>query len=700
MPSKKTIYEFADFRADVLNKSLSKDGVNLSVTPKVFDTLIVLIENAPNLVEKDVLMERIWHDRFVEESNLTFNIKMLRKILGDSASNPDFIETIPRRGYRFIAEVRENEPLENVHIDNSSNKKTNQSFYLIASAVIFAGLILVFAFYRNGFSLYSSAKIFQKIRLNRITSTGKTYFAIISPDGKYIAHIKDDGEKQSLWIRQSDESRDIEVVPPAVGRFWGITISPDSKSIFYTFWEMNQANAALFQVPILGGASKNILQDITSGISFSPEGNKIAFYRTSASHGISQLFISNTDGSEETLVAERKSPDTFETNFGVPVWHPEEKKLIAIGASNTPGIKNELLEIEIGSGRTKIFAKTPWKEIYQIAWLKSTNGLLAIVFDEKANSMQISHVDPRTGESRKISDDLNNYQGISLSNDESILLTTQTEHLTKLLVTENETVKEVLSETGSISGKEGFGWTPDNHLVFRAENLGGNDIWIDDENGKKQLTFDSQANRHPTICGDGKYIVYASNQTETLRLWKMALDGKNKELLSRGENETEMFPHCSAKGDWVVFQRGWRRPTLWKIPISGGEPIQLSKILTLRPTLSPDGKMIAAYQLEKDWRLSIISAEDGTILQKFPVAPSVTSRNSRWTPDGKNIAYTDTRNGVSNIWLQPIDGGEPRQLTNFDSELIFYFDWSPDYKKLAYYRGTVSSNVIAISNLE
>ena len=100
------IYEFGDFRLDVAEKLLLRDGKSISITPKVFETLQVFVENAGQLIEKNELMERIWHERFVEESNLSFNIKMLRKALGDNAGSPRFVETVPKRGYRFIAEVR------------------------------------------------------------------------------------------------------------------------------------------------------------------------------------------------------------------------------------------------------------------------------------------------------------------------------------------------------------------------------------------------------------------------------------------------------------------------------------------------------------------------------------------------------------------------------------------------------------------
>ncbi len=119
----KHFYDFGDFRLDLTEKVLLRDGKSVPITPKVFETLQVFVENAGRLIEKDELMQKLWQDRFVEESNLTFNVKMLRKALGDSASKPVFIETVPKRGYRFIAEVRHVELEEKDSPENFSASK-------------------------------------------------------------------------------------------------------------------------------------------------------------------------------------------------------------------------------------------------------------------------------------------------------------------------------------------------------------------------------------------------------------------------------------------------------------------------------------------------------------------------------------------------------------------------------------------------
>src|SRR5438270_2881513 len=108
MPGKATyIYEFGPFRLDPGERRLSREGQPITLRAKIFDTLCVLVEAHGRLVEKDDLIHRVWQDAVVEEGNLAHNISALRKILGEPATGQKYVETVPGRGYRFVAEVRE-----------------------------------------------------------------------------------------------------------------------------------------------------------------------------------------------------------------------------------------------------------------------------------------------------------------------------------------------------------------------------------------------------------------------------------------------------------------------------------------------------------------------------------------------------------------------------------------------------------------
>src|ERR1700730_16527309 len=122
------LYRFGEFTVDTDQKVLLRQGAPLPTTPKVYDTLLILLENSGRIVRKEELMSRLWPDSFVEEANLTFNIQQLRKVLGDNARRPTFIETVPRRGYRFMVPVATDERTEGIKgVEVAANGRRSQS---------------------------------------------------------------------------------------------------------------------------------------------------------------------------------------------------------------------------------------------------------------------------------------------------------------------------------------------------------------------------------------------------------------------------------------------------------------------------------------------------------------------------------------------------------------------------------------------
>lgn len=107
MRQTKEIYEFGPFRLDQQERLLQRDGATVPLTPKAFDLLLALVEQHGHLLEKDELLRQVWPDSFVEEANLASNISQLRKALGEGENGQRYIETVPKRGYRFVAEVAE-----------------------------------------------------------------------------------------------------------------------------------------------------------------------------------------------------------------------------------------------------------------------------------------------------------------------------------------------------------------------------------------------------------------------------------------------------------------------------------------------------------------------------------------------------------------------------------------------------------------
>src|SRR5262247_1990107 len=131
------LYEFKPFALDAANRTLFKDNEIVHLTPKAVETLLVLVQHRVQVVEKEQLLKEVWPDSFVEEGSLSRNIHELRKALGDDSSEPRYIATVPKRGYRFIAAVtvliRENPEMRVSGIDGDTTVIEKHTFARVIS---------------------------------------------------------------------------------------------------------------------------------------------------------------------------------------------------------------------------------------------------------------------------------------------------------------------------------------------------------------------------------------------------------------------------------------------------------------------------------------------------------------------------------------------------------------------------------------
>src|SRR5262249_49338122 len=212
-------YEFGPFRVDTLKRTLLRDGEMTPITPKAFDILLTLIERNGEVLSKDDLMSAVWPGTVVEENNLTRNISTLRKALGEQPNEHQYVVTIPGRGYRFVAEVKELFDADSgLAVEQAgaarvvSEKETPIEFpsvrvkrgaivALVALIVAGAGSAIWLRVRARQQSRADStvAEPFRKMRPTRLTNTGNVWAAAIAPDGEYVSLVIDEGRRQSLW---------------------------------------------------------------------------------------------------------------------------------------------------------------------------------------------------------------------------------------------------------------------------------------------------------------------------------------------------------------------------------------------------------------------------------------------------------------------------------------------------------------------
>ena len=230
------------------------------------------------------------------------------------------------------------------------------------------------------------------------------------------------------------------------------------------------------------------------------------------------------------------------------------------------------------------------------------------------------------------------------------------------------------------------------------------DLWIVNEDGtnNRQLTFNARDNLTLSVTADSRYVVFVSNRSGKNELWRMDLDGSNPKQLTDSPGIVGL-PNCSPDGKWVVYHIvGERKATIWKVSIDGGVPVQLTTEESGRPIVSPDGKFVACNygeaRSDAPIKLAIVPIEGGPPLRIVDLPLVIKSPAYCWTADGHGFVYIDSVNRVYNLWSQSLDGGPPKQLTDFGSDQIFRFDLTRDGKKIALSRGHEGADVVLITN--
>ncbi|MCA1606602.1 MAG: DPP IV N-terminal domain-containing protein, partial [Acidobacteria bacterium] len=332
-----------------------------------------------------------------------------------------------------------------------------------------------------------------------------------------------------------------------------------------------------------------------------------------------------------------------------------------------------------------------------IAWFSDGSGLLINGYSEAEALSQISYLS-KDGEAQRITNDLNGYYGLSLTADSGSMVTVQWVQNSNIWIAPGGDASRARQITSGASYYARIQWTPDGKIVYASGSI-QQEIWVmeADGSGQKQLTFTGH-NRFPSVCGDGRHIVFTSNRTGANHIWRMDADGGNQRQLTGGDGD--FSPACSPDGKWVVYaSASTGRRTLWKVSIDGGTPTQLTNYYAELPVIiSPDGKWIATRYREEGtskMAVAIIPFEGGPPVKTFDSL----GFSIRWSPDGRALTYRKGR-GVANIWSQPVDGGPPKQITDFKSDYIFSFDWSLDGKLLALSRGNTINDVVLISNFK
>jgi serine/threonine protein kinase/Tol biopolymer transport system component len=568
----------------------------------------------------------------------------------------------------------------------------------LAAVVVLVTALALYKFVRTK----QPAAPFQAVKFTQLTTTGKAQHAAISPDGKYVAYVSGDPGDESLWVREVASRSDIQIVPAAQVTYTGLTFSHDGNYIYYVDVEPNFTGAA-YRIPTLGGDPRKVVENVVQGaVTLSPDDRRLAFIGGSQTDE-EDLVIANSDGGEERVLARRHLPQSF--NPASPAWSPDGK-LIAVCTQTAGTAPHFIVAVfEVAGGRERPLGREPRTWVDSLAWLPDGNGLMM------GDGSQLWELTYPGGELRRITNDLSSYQDLGVTADSGTLVTVRSELFSSVWVAPAASPgagKRVASSSAGYDGLGGLSWTPDGRLVYFSAADGSADLWLMNSDRSHARPIASGSN--PAACPDGRTVVFASSVGVNSNIWRVHTDGGSlRQLTQGGSNDSN--PSCSPDSKWVIFDSDRSgKGTLWKVSIDGGSANQVTDYESMYPAISPDGKWIACLHYPNPanadkLKIALIPFEGGepakTVDFQRAAAPFPPLPDSgiKWTPDGRALAYLDARQGVSSIWIQPLDGGPPTQLTRFGKgDNVFSFAWSRDGKQLAMARGDSVSDVVLISN--
>lgn len=587
---------------------------------------------------------------------------------------------------------------------SSKAPKSGRGAFLPLLAIILA--VLIVAGTLITVSRQRSNSFFNSMKISRLTTRGEVADAAISPDGNHVAYVLEEERGQSMWIKQLATGADIMTRSPEPGQHTGLTFSSDGKYLYYRR-QVDNGIFALYRLGVQGGEPVKLIANV-SAIAFAPSGQRFAFFRIDPSQRESSLMVANADGTGERTIRTRRLPQYF-GRYSL-AWSPDGLWIACFAGNGVSPNRQafHLTQIRVADGAEKTITRRSWRWGGSIVWPASRDRLLFDATDQ-SDGYQIWSASLKNGEVSRLTNDLNDYRRLSLTGDAKTMLAVETQKAADIWVAPlGESNRANQLTFGNVQGLDSIAWTPDGRIVYSAQAGDSRNIWIMDGFGRDltQLTHGPDNKTEVAVTRDGKYIVYQDEG----KICRIGLDGSHELQLTHGTHD--VHPEPTPDGRFVMYASftNWSpgiagKPTLWKVPIDGGESVQLSSTPASIPKVSPDGKLVAfEYFPGTDPQLSahliaLTNSEGGPPTRVFDRLPALAS-DVLWAPDGRSLQFVVLSKRVGNVWRQALNGAPPVQLTHFNTGQMFSFAWSYDGRQLALARGKTTRDIVLITDFE
>jgi DNA-binding winged helix-turn-helix (wHTH) protein/Tol biopolymer transport system component len=648
----KRFCDFGPFRVDRQKRLLLQGSETLALPPKALDVLLFLIDNRGRVIEKAEFMQAVWPDSFVEEGNLSQNIFLLRKTLGEGQDGQRYILTVPGVGYRFVPEVAEHDeptPAGLRVVAEPSDPESVSAHPPRHSAALrmalYAALVAALA---GGFALFcwqhkAAPQGLRETQLTTNASEASLTAAAISPDGKYLAFADEHG----LYVRETESGETHPLPFEAAARIYRLSWFPDGSKVLADAVTPESSVPSVWSISLLGGDHRKLREDVEEAVA-SLDGSKILFTTKLES----EIWVMGSNGEEPAKILGGAAQDAF-AGLG---WFPDGKRILFI---RTPVVgPNSVESVGLDGARPAIVVSA--HNLVVSAFFD--DGRLLYGFWKQAGNDAVINlwevpVDLQSGRAAGSTHTVTEWKNTSVSN---------------------------LSVTSD--GKR---------VVFLKGNPQG-DVYVGnlEQNGRaltepRRLTLNDRDDEPSDWTPDSKAVLFYSNRNGTYDIFRQSLEDTSAQALVESKRN-KTTPRMSPDGKWAIYydpstpiEKWNERVGLTRVPLLGGPSETVAEeqgLYVFHCTRPPANRCIVGVMHPKEliiYALDVIKGK-GPELVRIPVNTDVELPHLDLSPDGKSIAFVSLNTLPGRIRVISLLDGSQREVEVKGWNSLNHINWAAD----------------------
>ena len=736
-------YQFGPFRLDLSEHTLLRDGQLVPITPKVFDVLAVLVRHSGHLVVKDTLLREVWPGSFVEEGALNRTVSVLRKALGDSPSGQKYIETVPKRGYRFVAPVSESpddssRPLVDPHsravidieandthsvdLSNTAQAWTTRPRVSLRAAAI-AGALLFLTVAALSYAIRGLGEPTMNASLTtipvhrsapahrQVTFTGRSGTPTISPDGRRIAYVSDEHSEKKLMVQELAGGQPREVFKaPEVGH---VRWSPDGSELMV--WARGSGKPGIYIMPQLGGTPRMMAPGQYMAC-WAPDGSTIA---VGSYLGGKIWLVNRLAQAQRTLTLQGVQGAIWAID-----WSPANGRLMFVSDDGQGRYSISTIGAD-GSDQKRLHAEDT--EIPAARWAPQGDAIYyfrRVNQTVSLNKIRVGHEHSDAVVTTLITG-LETDRVFGLSSDGARLVYARSPYDSNLWVYEpgglgNNQSAEPRQLTHGTLHIERPSVSPDGtSIVFNIGYQPLTELYTMPVSGgsPKQLTFLDAFSVGGAWSPDGKWIAFASTRGGKPRVWTVGADGGTPRALS-SSNLSDSLDLAWSAGSRILYQETGNRNYYELDPETREErPLTSDSSVgwMFTPVYSPDGRKVAVQWNRRPtpgiWVIDINHRHE-TLVYKRSTDSSSTPIG--WSADGRFIYVVEAKPSTARdlaaplgetmteakILMVPVEGGAVSTVASLPFEEIGSVAMTPDGRRFVFTVYSSRSDVWVADNFD